>query len=435
MGMFAAPGTEQSLERPGIKLMVSTTPRPLNPARVATAAIRGYAYQFDKTVLEVLNAADGVTVTVEGCEDIDLWSADEGTAVQCKYHEAGKFSLAAIRKPLLLMLEAFAGGEELDYRLYAHYGGQKAGTVPSALTVEELKESLTEQKRKPEAATIRHYDSFDDAKLAAFVERLTIETGPSLSEQRERVAATLAESLGCSAEDVADLYYPNAFVSVMQMAMNPDCDQRTTTRSTFLTIINTRPVLFTRWHREFHGQARYVAAIRRRIAALGLLDPRTPRALVLGSDEVGSGCDAIQLTDLVVHVAALGFGPGRLRSAKPWSFLFDAPDDTLRELKVNLIRRGVVFNDGFESLEFSASAFDRDVLVNTRGNLLAAVSYQFRLSSLSTFLQNREQLGALPVSIEFCADDDRLSLLPTTRRVQVAGCDLEEIARILGGPS
>lgn len=54
-------------------------------SRSAHAAIAGYEYQFDKTALSLLTAADTDVVQIEGIEDIDLHTLQNSEAVQVKY--------------------------------------------------------------------------------------------------------------------------------------------------------------------------------------------------------------------------------------------------------------------------------------------------------------------------------------------------------------
>ena len=56
--------------------------------RQADSAIRGYLYQFNKSIYEILQLADGAEITLEGViEDIDIQSLSSTTTIQCKYHE------------------------------------------------------------------------------------------------------------------------------------------------------------------------------------------------------------------------------------------------------------------------------------------------------------------------------------------------------------
>lgn len=404
-----------------------------DPRRAATASIAGYAYQFDKTILEILAAGAGVEVTVEGYEDVDLRTASKNTAVQCKYHAAGSFSLRGIRDPLLLMLRSFAAGRRWRYVLYAHYGSQKA-TVPTTLTVEDLKNALTEDKRKPEIK-IRHYDAFDEHVLAAFVQHFEIRQGPDFVTQRSMVSTALANALSSSAVDVAELHYPDAFCTVMDLAMEEHPAARVITRREFVESLDKRQGMFLRWHHEFLGTERFVNAINRQIKSLGLLGSKRHRTLILGADEIESGTDALDIANLITATAGVGFGPGKLSTARPWTVVLDADRNRTLEIKAQLVGLNLVFQDGFEHVEFSPALFDRPVLFNVAkaGSSVTATSFDVRVISLETYVAHLQRLAPPEVLLIFRNDPLVLDLpTPAPRRLDVAGCDIKQIATVLG---
>jgi len=73
--------------------------------RSATATIRGYVYQFDKTILEILRLSRGSHLVVEGLEDLDNVTPDTLTGIQCKYYASKKYSPAVIRDAVIAMLD------------------------------------------------------------------------------------------------------------------------------------------------------------------------------------------------------------------------------------------------------------------------------------------------------------------------------------------
>ncbi len=64
--------------------------------RSADATIKGYVYQFDDTIIRVLNCSNGQSILVEGIEDVDIEYGNTSEAIQCKYLPSKKYSLASI---------------------------------------------------------------------------------------------------------------------------------------------------------------------------------------------------------------------------------------------------------------------------------------------------------------------------------------------------
>jgi hypothetical protein len=99
--------------------------------READYTIKGFIYQFNKTLEQVLSEPSGTEITVEGIiEDIDVVSAELTKAIQCKYHETKeKYKLSDISKPILQMLVHYANNKDKDiqYILYAHFSDETEG--------------------------------------------------------------------------------------------------------------------------------------------------------------------------------------------------------------------------------------------------------------------------------------------------------------------
>ena len=66
--------------------------------RSAIATIKGYYYQFDYFILQLLKCNNETdSICIEGIEDVDLKTVDESTAIQCKYY-AGTVVITCVLK-------------------------------------------------------------------------------------------------------------------------------------------------------------------------------------------------------------------------------------------------------------------------------------------------------------------------------------------------
>jgi hypothetical protein len=392
----------------------------------------GYAYQFDLTTLEVLAADAQDTIVVEGCEDIDIARDAGQESVQCKYLAASKYSLPGLRKPLLPMLRAFVDGRNCDYRLYVHYG-QPTG-VPETLTVAELKKALTEKKRDG-STPVRHHAGIKIETLEAFLKRFTIQSGPEFYEQQTRVRSALRTALGATAEDVRDLYYPNAVSVILDLAMRPKESERKTTRLGFLALLDKRPEIYTRWHSEIVGAERMRGLLKRRVKAVGLLARDKRRLIVLAPPSTGTVAGLVNITNLVEKLATTDYGEGKLSSAKPWTVIYDAPKEEVLKLKRRLVDLEVAYHDGYETVRFDPAMFNRAPTINTypSSQKIKSTSYDVRLISAATYRANRAQIDPPAVAISFAAsrakdfvDDEFVQTL------DVPGWGAEHILDLLG---
>lgn len=94
--------------------------------RQANSSIRGYLYQFNKSILEVMSAAEDEQIMLEGViEDIDVESTNSINTIQCKYHEDKKYQISSVAEAILEMVchyhESSAIGKNMSYVLYAYF--------------------------------------------------------------------------------------------------------------------------------------------------------------------------------------------------------------------------------------------------------------------------------------------------------------------------
>lgn len=87
--------------------------------RAAIDTIRGYFYQFDMTILQILSQTDGNTeVLVEGIEDVDIITPTETTAIQCKYYESTEYNHSVIKSAVVFLVEHYSLLRLMPIKLY-----------------------------------------------------------------------------------------------------------------------------------------------------------------------------------------------------------------------------------------------------------------------------------------------------------------------------
>ena len=177
--------------------------------RSAHASIRGYCYQFDRTILEILGSDAKTEVLVEGLEDIDLLGESHNTAVQVKYWASKKYSTPrSIHEPVELMLDAYSLGANHDYILHVHFGQESY--PPETLTLDDLRACLTRKTTKGGVQIHLDYEKYSEATLIGFIARLKIRSGENFESQNSSAKKLLARHLSANAQDVDDLHYAAA---------------------------------------------------------------------------------------------------------------------------------------------------------------------------------------------------------------------------------
>lgn len=339
--------------------------------RSATATIKGYFYQFDQTIVRLLEATKHGSITVEGVEDIDLDDGDKSAFVQCKYYEGTEYNHSVIKEAVTHMLRHFhAAGcpsvQVFRYRLNGHYrGGQHKLTLP--LTDEFLKEHFLTYTKDKQVHKMHEELGITDEQIAAFRALLDIDVNAlSYDDQRTKVLKLLADEIPeCTAGDAQSFFYPMAINVVQRLAIEADEAKRKITKNQFLREINRKDVVFSGWLQEHLGSQYFARMVRRKYFYFGKTKvPKASRFFVIDmSDEYERDRAArmlIRMGEFFSHKELQRTPPGDRFC--PYILLRGVTPEQLIELKACLWRQGIAINDGypFHGAEFSPKELAAD---------------------------------------------------------------------------
>lgn len=207
--------------------------------RSANSTIKGFLYQFEKTLNAILSAEDdGCEITVEGIEDIDIDTTGVQQLIQCKYHELQEnYTLSKIEKPVLQMLKHWGSGSQdnnLSYILFCYFNNSdektirlKKANIQNFLNKDAPKDLL---KLKDDIRTLiaKQGDLFIDS----FLQRFVIEFG----EKYETLVLKnidLLKTKKFNNELVDEVIYPNAIAKIHNLSIQRDINDRKTSPFAF----------------------------------------------------------------------------------------------------------------------------------------------------------------------------------------------------------
>ncbi|EKT64481.1 DUF4297 family anti-phage-associated protein [Providencia alcalifaciens] len=236
--------------------------------RSAVDTIRGYFYQFDLTILSILKLASlDESVEIECTEDIDIRTATDVTATQCKYYAKTEYNHSVIKDAIKHMLshfkETLVGTKpKIFYSIYGHYAyGQEKLDVE--IDIDFLKKHfLTYTKEK---VTHHHHRDLQltDADLEEFLERLTINIrAKDFDTQFSEVIVTLQSIFNTKSFSAEYFYYNNSLAVIRELSIEATQTNRSITKRDFLKRINTSSILFNEWFVERKGKKAHFSALR-----------------------------------------------------------------------------------------------------------------------------------------------------------------------------
>jgi hypothetical protein len=344
--------------------------------RSAVETIRGYFYQFDLSIISVLQlASPDDSVEIECTEDVDIRTATEVIATQCKYYAKTDYNHSVIKDAVKHMVSHFKESLEgtkpkVSYSIKGHYAsGQEK--LDGGIDVAFLKKHfLTYSEGKGAAKVTRYHHSeigLSDANLQEFLKRLTIDVrAKEFDEQYREVLGTLRTIFGGTPFTAEYFYYNNALAVIRELSIKTAPADRTITKKEFLARINKSSVLFNEWFVEKKGKKAHLAALREEYFAELNVSPYE-RFFLVETD--AASYVRSDLKDLLIEFSRKWskLSPREPTPFCPYVYVHGLQDDELLALKSELSTEGFKLIDGhdFQGADFSCHSITQKA---THGN-------------------------------------------------------------------
>jgi hypothetical protein len=358
-------------------------------SRAANATIKGYYYQFDTSILKILELAlDTDSITIEGVEDIDIDSSTEQSAIQCKYLSKPKFINSAVREPITLMLDHFvAVGPKLKYTLYAHFEDEVGGKE-QVISLSDLKDILTYTENKIPKC---HYsdNGISDQVLTDFLTNFKFVFGKEFTVQQNEVVKMLKKEFNCSDFEADALYYNNGLRVVIDKAILPNLTQRSLTKGDFKTAINKSKLLFNQWYIRLRSKKEFLKNINAAITKTTSNSPTKAKYIFIGKNILNADNSEYTLLTLIENLIYKYYRLNHsLRNAKPVTLILDLDKSGMLAIKKLMIDNSITFNDGHEEISFNEKSFNTEPIINTSTNLnkIAKSSFSIKLIAKQTLV-------------------------------------------------
>ena len=321
--------------------------------RDAVDTIKGYYYQFDYFILQLINLInDTDTVMIEGIEDVDISSKNETVAVQCKYYAKTEYKHSVIAKPIRLMLKDYRnknqGQREIRYKLYGKYesGHDK---YPGKLTVDFAKKSLFTYTENQVTHVLHEELNLTDDDIEEFLKRVYVDIyAEDYQVQQDKVINGLEKLFQCEKFEAEYYYYNNALRLVKEKAIQQDAEDRIVSKIEFLKKINNKKMLFDKWYLQFKGVREYCDDIKKQYFSPRNVSPYERFFLI----ECDSLIDDAKLSLLIVKISRnwSKLSKREIKTFCPYIYLEGISEERLITLKKKLQQENIRLWDGYDFL-------------------------------------------------------------------------------------
>lgn len=318
--------------------------------RDAVSTIRGYFYQFDYSILQVLKLEnDSDTICIEGIEDVDINDENNIILHQCKCYEGTEYNHSEIKDAIEWMLKHFADNKDSDYKYYL-YGVYKSGQhkLPQVIDIEFAKKKFfTTQHRNAPDDLLHIQLNLSDDDILTFIQKLTININAvGFEEQEKLVRDELCSLLGCKKQEV-EPYYCNALSIIRNLATQKNASDRTITRCKFIREIKSVDNQFEVWLLHKNGSSNFAKAIKKKYFNNGLNISPYDRFFII---ECNKNTSIVDLKTIILRISNKYSKLSQRAKPKfcPYFCFHGLDDDNLLELKKQLARDRIVFADGYD---------------------------------------------------------------------------------------
>lgn len=403
--------------------------------RTAIETIRGFLYQFDYTIYSLLKFVNGVdSIVVEGVEDVDLQTATESTAIQCKYYEKTEYNHSVIAEPIRLMLNHFkevkSGKQtELKYKLRGYYkSGQSKLELP--LTLRSLKDNFLTYTRTEKSgdttAKVKHLHhvelDLDDSDLTKFISLLDIDINAKEFEQQYvEIIQLLRTEFKCSEFTAVNFYYNSSLRVIRELSKDLNIANRNITKEEFLRRIHNSKILFNEWFIEKKGEKLHFSNLRKEyFGDLNILHKDRFFLLDLRAG-IYSRSETKEILNLIIKkYSKITNQPNPFC---PYVYLHGINVAEIIEIKNDLIAEGTTICDGFD---FEGSTFNSASIL-VKPNVAHQIKIKF-LNNIDYLNQTLQIVGRKAEIYQFYINDEFFNYdNPSVKEVKI---QIKEIMNI-----
>lgn len=331
-------------------------------------AIKGFIYQFDKTILEILNQTDeGASVKIEQEQDLEY----ENYVVQVKYYEtiySKPQQKQRIKDATLKLMTDFASDKTKNYCLYTYFNGELP-KVTKCSSVNELDKLLGNKSQL-------FHESFKEQ----FIKNFIIIYAVDYQKQFKNVITKIQTEFNCKEE--AYIYHAiirnHLFHLITENPISNYTERQCNKNEVKDKVKETKTKIFHSAYSEYLGEERYFKFIKKQFQKV---DFTYKNYLFIGNNIKKT--ISYSFAQLIKFLAEKHFDKKNSK-AQPFNVIIDKSDSELIEIKKQLIRFNVKFNDGYEGYgEFSEQIFNEIPLFTVPKPKLS--SYSVRLISFASF--------------------------------------------------
>ncbi|MBY9077128.1 hypothetical protein [Paenibacillus sp. CGMCC 1.18879] len=301
-------------------------------------AVKGFLYQYDKTIIEILKNPDS-EIKFEQTQDIDF----EDYVIQIKHKETQEFYNSKISKPVLQLIDLFSKDQTKKFILYCHF--KNVETCQKTVNIVELNQILGTKK-----------NDYPLEVKEKFIENFILEFSNDYEEQFSTLIELIRENYALPDKNSAVYYHSIIRTRLFQLALKerkqrylkkPDLDEY---------ISMTDKTIFYLSYSKYLENLKYEALLKKEFFTLKTINLRNVERLFIL--DIDLKINKVDIYQIIGKIISKYFKSGK--SPAPYICLRKISTIQYNRIKQDLIDLGITFNDG---TCFNGDRFRLDYLV------------------------------------------------------------------------
>jgi len=360
--------------------------------RQANDIIKGYFYQFNKTIYEILLQDNNTTkIKIESIEDFDIETDDTYTAIQCKYYSTQTYNHSVIKKAIICMFKHFSNNKSsnLNYKIYANFkDGQSK--LHNPIELDFFKDNFLTYKEEGIIHKVYEELNLNDTEIKMFMEKIDIDINATDYDSLELDIKELLKKELNIADDLIDLHFMKAGSIIKNIAIKENEDERMITKQRFIDLLMDINVILDKWYITKIGKEKYYSLIRKKYFSKHNISPYE-RFFIIECPE------NIQISTLKKITNAISDKWSKLSKRTPQPFcpyivFVNLSENNLLLLKQSLYNDDFKFIDGydFKGAKFSAKSIIQEA--NYKNNIKIKIFNLEEIENVLDILQNTKEI-------------------------------------------
>jgi hypothetical protein len=288
-------------------------------------AIKGFLYQFDKTLIEVMSNPQ-TEIAFENLQDIDY----ENYVLQIKHKETQKYTAYKIRKPVESLLGLFSQDSSKKLCLYCHFADKKPNDW--RLTLVELDSIISPSVK----------NQYNNSLLKQFISSFVVRFSEDYQTQFEQTIKLIRKSFSLKDDEEAILYHAIFRSKLLERSIKPRPQRRINFKELMGFLEDTEVTVFQAFYLKYLTVEKYAKLIKRRYFTFSAPNIENfERLFLIECDPTSTRVDLVEIAS---RIARKYFRKNK--SPQPFLSFRNVEETFLKQVKRDLFDKGVYFFDG-----------------------------------------------------------------------------------------